>query len=74
MAESVTSRQKRGEITFGGRYPGTPTWRFLHCPQGTPVVALYLLLVVWRPVLSVSSLVSVAFLTAMSLYHIVKSV
>ena len=21
------------EITFGGRYPGIPTWRFLHCPQ-----------------------------------------
>ena len=19
-------------MTFGGRYPGTPTWRFLQCP------------------------------------------
>ena len=32
VAESVTSRQKLVEITFGERYPGTPTWRFLHCP------------------------------------------
>ena len=32
VAESVTSRQKRVEITFGGRHPEAPTWRFLHCP------------------------------------------
>ena len=33
VAESVTSRQKWLEITFGGRCPGTRTWRLLHCPH-----------------------------------------
>ena len=34
VAESVTTWQKWVEITFGGRYPGIPTWRFLHCRLG----------------------------------------
>ena len=33
VVDSVTSRQKYVEITFGGRYPGTPTWSFCIMPM-----------------------------------------
>ena len=33
VAESLASRKKWAEIAFGDRYPGTLTWRFLHCPH-----------------------------------------
>ena len=33
LQNRLRADEKCVEITFGGGYPGTPTWRFLHCPQ-----------------------------------------
>ena len=33
LQNRLRADEKWVEITVGGQYPGTPTWRFLHCPQ-----------------------------------------